>query len=121
MKTGYTILRSAKPMVCDREDSSIDWPDEPSYDTLIEFFRRALADQNAWMERVRVYWPAVAGARHTFQPTDMIVDEEGMLKGLPINMSATALYVQQYIVNGFRGQLSPICGTAIVFHRPVFF
>ena len=119
MKTGYTILRSAKPMVCDREDSSIDWPDEPSYDTLIEFFRRAMGDQNAWMERVRVYWPTIPS--RSFAITDMIVDEEGMLKGLPVNMAATALYAQQSIVNGYRGQLSPICGTAIVFHRPVFF
>lgn len=53
--------------------------------------------------------------------TDMLIDEDGLSKGLEINIAATALYHQQAIVNGYQGDLSPIVGPAIVFHQPVWF
>lgn len=124
MKTGYTILRAkVNSYVLDREDGTVDWDEDPGYETLSQFFRLSLGDTNAWMERVTVYWPSAKpkGSDSSFIVTDMLVDEEGMLKRLPVNAGATALYHQQAIVNGYSGELSPICGTAIVFHRRVWF
>lgn len=102
------------------EDHSLMLQHDPGYDALKKIMARHLGEGN-WLEHVTVL--------HDGKPKDMFVDEEGLLKGLPVNIAATEIYhtysKQQnpsgYAAAAMSGQLSPIVGVAILFHRRVWF
>lgn len=96
MQLTMTIIRpgSAMPLT-----QLIDLPGEPRLEDLQRVARPWLGD--ALFERVRV---KVDG-----QITDMLVDEEGIPKGLAFNEQASAFYPGR------------IYGTALIFSRPIWF
>ena len=64
------------------------------------------------------------GVLHNGKGTDMFVDEEGLLKHLPRNDKATAIYRAHYLKQhpGIDPeQLGFIAGTAVIFDRRVWF
>lgn len=97
MDTIYHVYEPGKlkPLV-----GVIDWPEEPTYDQI-----RALTKLHidGWLEHVTVLYEG--------QRRDMLVDEEGLLKHLPVNEVATKIY---WTASGARSG-SPIVGTAILF------
>jgi hypothetical protein len=85
----------------------VDWPEEPTYDQI-----RALTKLHidGWLEHVSVLY----NDKHC----DMFVDEEGLLKHLPVNEVATRIYWNAGRVRGG----TPIVGTAILFpERRIWF
>lgn len=99
-----------------------EWPKDPGYTTLADFIRPML--DGGWLERVAVHFnPAEPDGRHgPLRPCDMFVDEEGAVKSLPLNPLATAIYHSVSLRRGVPpGQLSPICGPAVVFTGRVWF
>lgn len=64
------------------------------------------------------------GVLHNGKGTDMFVDEEGLLKRLPRNDKATAIYRAHYLKQNpgvEPEQLGFIAGTAVIFDRRVWF
>ncbi|WP_070096221.1 hypothetical protein [Pseudomonas sp. NBRC 111139] len=64
------------------------------------------------------------GVLHNGKGTDMFVDEEGLLKRLPRNDKATAIYRAHYLKQNpgvDPEQLGFIAGTAVIFDRRVWF
>lgn len=110
MKTRYTVYRvGAEPV-----DAEVNWPAEPSYQE-IKALIRALLD-GAHMEHVSVLYE---GKR-----ADMFVDDEGMNKRLPRNEVPTRIYRGNWLAQhpGTEPEsMSAIHGTAILFHRRVWF
>lgn len=90
----------AKIYYTDRTIQIIDtgWTKKPNYEQLTQLTKQHFP----WFERVKIRHPE-------FGVTDMLVDEEGLLKGLPLNRIASSYYAGG----------SPIVGTAIVFSRGV--
>lgn len=93
-------------------------PPEPTYEQLKAIIAPLI--KNGHLERVAVLW---AG-----KPTDMFVDEEGLLKHQPFNRKATEIYWAHAMAQKkltFQDLLeqgaSPIVGTAILFHERVWF
>ena len=115
METKYTIYKPDGTT----EDHYMDLKEDPGYDVLARIVRPWL--DNAWLEHVSVL--------HDGKQKDMFVDEEGLLKGLPYNKKATEIYHTMYRTQWptdyaaavQAGQLSPIVGIAILFHRRVWF
>ena len=112
MKTVYTIIQPTGPEV----ETSVDWPNDPGYDLIkrlvlpILKFRRKEAN----LEHVSVLYQG--------QRADMFVDDMSAIEGLPPNPRATAIYHAASKAAGIStGNASQIYGTAIVFHRKVWF
>ena len=110
MKTKFTIYRVGE----EPEQREVDIPRDPGYVALAGIIE-PLLDGN-YLERVAVL---VDG-----KPTDMFVDEMGHLKNLPTNEAATGIY--RALTMRLRPETNPetlhaIAGTAIVFHRRVWF
>lgn len=108
MRTLYEVLRPGRlPELQECELGA-----EPSYEELKNLIEPLL--DGAWLEHVSVLYRG--------QRTDMFVDEEGLLKNLPLNPLATKIY---HTIGHAKGMdmagASPIVGTAIVFHRRVWF
>ncbi len=100
------------------ETHTIPLPEAPGYERLksivCPFFN---GDE---LERVRVIWNDTV--------TDMFVGEHSTLRE-PRNVTATAIYRANALGRAMvedrmskdPEEMPPICGTAIVFHRPVWF
>lgn len=111
MKTDYTIFRTDGT----EEQGSIDWPVEPGYDRINKLVAPIIGVGNAEWEHVSVL--------HNDAHHDMFVDETGQLKDLPLNEKATAIYRNFAVTkrNIPADGLPTIVGTAIFFHRRVWF
>lgn len=110
MKTTYTVIKPDGTQT----DGEVDWPKEPGY-TKIAALVRPLLD-GAELEHVNVLFQNT--------PHDMFVDEEGLNKGLKRNEKATAIYRRYW--TGIHPDRDPesisyIAGTAIIFHRRVWY
>lgn len=84
---------------------NLDWPEEPSYEQIKPFTDEHIEN---YFERVKI----ARGDSYT----DMLVDEEGLLKNLPINKIASLFYW-----GPIGGPKSAIFGPALIFTRPVIF
>lgn len=92
----------------------IKWPAKPGLELIRKCLHRPLSGSH--FERVNVWYYE--------SYLDMFVDEEGMLKRLPVNDRATAIYRANaiaHIPNAIPGLLPKIFGTAVLFHRRVWF
>ncbi len=111
MKTDYTIYRTDGT----QEQGTIDWPEDPGFD-------RIDAVVAPIINVVRGHWEHVS-VLHNDEPHDMFIDETGQLKGLPLNVAATAIY-RNYSIKK-RGadaeDLPTIVGAAVLFHRRIWF
>lgn len=90
------------------------WPAQPGLELIRKCLYRPL--NGAHFERVRVW--------HDQQYLDMFVDEEGMIKRLPVNDRATEIYRANaiaHIPNAIPSLLPRIFGAAVLFHRRVWF
>lgn len=95
------------------EVSTIIWI-EPTGETKTEQFALSVVPTlekmqefvDGYIERVNVLFNGDA--------CDMIVNEEGLIKNLPVNWKATALYGAHSIVNMGQLPATPICGRAIL-------
>ena len=104
MNTVYHVYEPGKlkPIV-----GAVDWPKKPTYDDIKALTRQHI---DGWLEHVTVLFE---GKR-----CDMLVDEEGLLKHLPLNEAATRIY---WTMSGATSG-SPIVGTAILFpERRIWF
>ena len=91
------------------------WPIDPGYDAIKIVVAPWLGDGND-MEHVTVI--------HNGKRTDMFVDEIGALKRLPVNCRATAIYhanFLQYHPGEDTSELPKIHGTAVLFHRRIWY
>lgn len=98
-----------------------DLPRNPGYERLLSLIEPVLG-KGRWMERVSVLADFDSGTN--FQPTDMFVDENGHLSGLPFNKEATTIYRRAYLTrnpNHDPSEMPHIVGTAILFDRRVWF
>ncbi|MGE4043411.1 MAG: hypothetical protein AB7F35_01065 [Acetobacteraceae bacterium] len=96
------------------ETGSVEWPQQPEYHHIKELAMPLLG--GAYPERVAVLFNG--------KPADMFVDEIGMLKGLPRNREATAIYRANRLTkhpDTDPETLPAIYGTAIVFDQRVWF
>jgi len=110
VETAYTIMRPGAPDV----DASQSLPLEPGWRDLKPVISRLL--HGASPEHVSVL--------HRGDKRDMFVDCSGKLKGLPRNDAATAIYRAATMAREpLRDPetLPAIYGTAVLFHRPVWF
>lgn len=113
METRYTVYCADGTQA----DYAIDLPKKPSYDELKDVISPYL--NGGWLERVSVLEDG--------KQLDMFVDEEGLLKGLPKNEAATAIYHNYWKTHHpdkyekEKDRMSPIVGTAILFHRRVWY
>ena len=83
---------------------AFDLPQDPGFHALDRIIRPLIDGAN--LERVCVLYHG--------QVTDMFVDDEGLLKGLPINEKASAIYNPRSFVPA-------IFGPAVLFLRRVWF
>lgn len=111
MKTAYTIYRVGH---ASGEYHEIDWPEEPGYDK-IKALIEPLLDDNP-LEHVTVLYDG--------ERADMFVDEMGAMKPLPVNERATVIYRTNWLTQHPKADpdsLPAIHGTAILFHRRVWY
>lgn len=110
MNTKYTVIRPDGT----EQTHQIKLPAAPTLQTLRSLIVPHLDGGD--LEQVSVL--------HNGKGTDMFVDEEGLLKRLPRNDKATAIYRAHYL-NQHPGidpeQLGFIAGTAVIFDRRVWF
>ncbi len=109
MKTEYTIFRPDGSV----EHASVDWPEEPGFERIAALVEPLL--DGADLEHVTVL--------HDNKRADMFVDETGLLKNLPRNEQATAIYRAATIRREPKRHLETlphIVGTAILFRRIVW-
>ena len=109
METRYTIIKPDGR----QHDDRVEWPKDPGYDRIKTLVTPILGGD---LEHVSVL--------HDGKPTDMFVDEEGVRKHLERNDKATAIYRAWWIKGHPTDNpeaLSAIYGTAILFHRRVWF
>lgn len=88
-----------------------DIPVEPEYDVLREICDRAF---DGFIEHVTVWY------KNNY--TDMFVDEEGRIKGLPRNEKATVIYHENVKVHcgvTDTSGMDYIAGGAVLFHEPI--
>lgn len=110
MNTKYTVIRPDGT----EQTHQIRLPAAPTLQTLRSLIVPHLAGGD--LEQVSVL--------HNGKGTDMFVDEEGLLKRLPRNDKATAIYRAHYLKQhpGIDPeQLGFIAGTAVIFDRRVWF
>ncbi len=111
MKTDYTIFLTNGT----QEQGSIDWPEDPRFDRISKLVAPIIGVEKTGFEHVSVL--------HNDRHHDMFVDETGQMKNLPLNEAATAIY-RNYSIKK-RGadaeDLPTIVGTAVLFHRRIWF
>lgn len=110
MKTTIHVYRPGQ----DVENIDLDIAEDPGYFALKEIIQPLL--NGADLEHVSVLFKD--------KPTDMFVDDVGLLKGLPRNDEATDIYRAFWMKHhpGHKPEdLSFIAGTAVVFDRQVWF
>lgn len=110
MNTNYTVIHPDGS----EKTWNIDLPAAPTLQTLRSLIVHHLAGGD--LEQVSVL--------HNGKGTDMFVDEEGLLKRLPRNDKATAIYRTHYLKQNpgiDPEQLGFIAGTAVIFDRRVWF
>lgn len=120
MKTRYRIMRVGQP----DEVAETDLPEEPGYIKLRDIIA-PLLDRGA-LEHVSVLADFDGGER--YRALDMFVDDCGLLKNLPRNEVATAIYRRANQMGRSLGpkvhdpeMLNFIVGTAVLFDRRVWF
>jgi hypothetical protein len=109
--TEYTIIRANG----DEQVHTVELPAEPDYFQLKAVIQPIIGEHNDF-ERVAVL--------HDGQATDLFVDENGLLKGLPRNERATAIYRHNWLTQhpGTDPETLPwIVGVAVLFSRRVWF
>lgn len=109
--TEYTIIRANG----DEEVHTVELPAEPDYFQLKAVIQPIIGERNDF-ERVNVL--------NNGGYTDMFVDENGLLKGLPLNTKASAIYRANWLKQHPKvdpESLPPIVGTAVLFSRRVWF
>ncbi len=110
MHTSYTLFLPDGTEI----DGVVDLDAEPSFQALDAFMRPFL--DGAELEHVTVW--------HEGAYTDMFVDEIGLLKGLPRNDKATAIYRASWLTHqdpdADPETLAFIAGPAVLFHRKVW-
>jgi hypothetical protein len=114
--TRFLIMRPDQP----HETSEVDWPPEPGYDKLRALLTPLL--DGADLEHVTVLADFCGGA--DYKRADMFVDETSVLKGLPENGAATAIYRRNWMMQHPEQDpetLPAIAGPAILFERRVWF
>lgn len=112
METTYTVIKADGTQT----DGIVDWPEEPGYDQIKALVEPLL--DGGWLEHVTVLFQD--------RPHDMFVDEEGRLphKSLPRNEKATAIYRRAALKRDPKRDpesFAWIAGTAVIFHRRVWF
>ena len=110
MNTNYTVIRADGT----EETINIDLPENPGLTALRDLILPHMS--GGWLEQV--------GVLHNGKGTDMFVDDQGLLKQLPRNDKATAIYRAHYLKQSpgiDPEQLGFIAGTAVIFDRRVWF
>lgn len=110
MNTQYLVIHPDGT----EQNFEIDLPEMPTLQTLRSLIVPHLAGGD--LEQV--------GVLHDGKGTDMFVDEDGLLKELPRNDKATAIYRAHYLKRNpgvDPEQLGFIAGTAVIFNRRVWF
>lgn len=120
MQTKVLIMRPGQP----HETREYDLPKAPGYEVLREIIAPIL--ERGALEHVSVWADFDGGFK--YKPLDMFVDDCGLLKSLPRNEAATAIYRRANLMGRSSlpaaddpESLSFICGTAILFNRRVWF
>lgn len=111
METEYIVIRPDGT----EEKHTANLPEEPDYEQIKAIMIQVFGPRS-WFERVAVL--------HDGKRTDMFVDEEGLLKRLPRNEKATAIYRANWLAQHPATdpeELNLIVGTAVLFTRPVWF
>lgn len=109
--TTYTILRADGSS----EEHTVELPLAPSLDQLRAIILPVLGKGN---------WPQRVAVLHNARRTDMFVDEDGLLRGLPRNEAATAIYRANWLAMhpGTEPEsLAYVVGDVVLFSRPVWF
>lgn len=109
MLTRFTIFRVGQ----EPKTAEADLPPEPGYHALKAIINPLLDGE---LEHVTVL--------HEDERRDMFVDENGVLKELPRNEAATAIYRNNWLTqhpDAAPEDLSAIYGTAVLFSRRVWF
>lgn len=119
--TGYLVIQPGDGRWEDCQSLSIDWPKEPGYD-LIRKLVDPLVEGN--LEHVHVL--RTNFANKATSPADMFVNDEGNMPGrhLPVNPLATFLYHTYTRLQRSKHDwcnIPPICGTAVLFSRRIWF
>jgi hypothetical protein len=113
VRTTYIVLRPGDTL--DNAERVVrDLKREPGYDTLRQVIEPIL--DGAHLEHVNVLFDN--------KYTDMFVDDTGLLKGLPRNEVATAIYRNNTLKHHPEvkpEELTHIAGTAVLFLRRVWF
>lgn len=120
MKTRLLIMRPGQM----NERREIELPREPGYHLLRDILTPYL--DGAALEHVSVLADFDGG--ENYKPSDMFVDDEGLIKWLPRNEEATVIYRRANQMGRSAAPkvsnpelLSYICGPAILFDRQVWF
>jgi len=118
MLTAYTIYKADGTV----ENAKIEWPKEPGYDAIAALINPILratpGREHAELEHVTVLHP------ETQDRGDMFVDELGAQVPLPVNEAATKIYHGAWMrahPGADPAGPSEIYGTAILFHRRIWF
>lgn len=93
---------------------SVEWPAEPGFDAINALVKPLIGGGH--IEHVSVL--------HDGKRRDMFVDEEGLLKGMPRNERATAIYRAAWLSRNpgkDAEEISHIAGPAVLFTRRVWF
>lgn len=116
MRTEYSVFR------VDGSETrhEIDWPEQPGFKVIQALVEPLLGDREP-MEHATVL--------HDGQPADMFVSEVGHVElttrpPLPINDAATKIYRHNWLTqhpDADPDDLPAIAGTAVLFHRRVWF
>jgi hypothetical protein len=110
VRTVFDVIRVSGPI----ETHDVYWPRNPGYSKLAATIRPIL--NGSHLEHVSVIYKK--------RRADMFVDDEGRTAGLPRNDRATAIY-REWSMSQRRyddpEDIPWIAGTAIIFHRLVWF
>jgi hypothetical protein len=109
MQTSYKVMK----VDGSEEAGAVDWPREPGYAAISKLVNPLLG---AELEHVSVL--------HDGKPSDMFVDGDGQIKGLPRNEAATAIY-RAYAMKRDPDRdpedIPWIAGTAVIFDRRIWY
>lgn len=111
MQTTYTLYLSDGTT----QQHTVELPDTPGFHDLSKIIR-PLIGKGRDFERVNVF--------HEGRYTDMFVDDEGVIDGLPINHAATAIYrnnVLTHVPGSVAEDQPAIHGPAVLFDQKVWF
>lgn len=112
MKVAYSLIRAEG----ETESFTADFNGEPEswYRQLRDVFAQHFGDE-IFYEHVNVW--------HQGRYADMLVDETGSLKGLPVNEKASEIYhanVKAHFPDEFRSDMPMIYGDALLFEQKVW-